>query len=859
MKKLLLTLATLSFLGMAHGQNYNYLGDYTADGTPKYFDTKDEVSPETLKLISDALPEGFPVPDYNPQYITSGYDTDIVLEDNADVWVTFVGEGAGYKNVLGFYTFDVENPSTIAPQPEDITIVFPNVSAKYSGGSLEVGHKVNIGRFSAGTGIGWVLLANGWKGQVTPGLWQLFSNPDYNPEAQEELRYHNVLLNDPDNERIILGFEDIRRDYSSCDQDFNDALFYITANPYSAIKTQNYNKITDHAPVSSGNDGGLESNGDLASLIAKRNFERNKANNFKNTQKAQRKYSKKTYKSLGAKSGQLDGYFPESGMFGTESTYVSSPEDLLDITNAETIFSIDYYQGKERVSAALATQTKGSVYNHTKTICDRLNDSQLLDVRMVTLQGHELVYSQLQRSNGALEYALTFSVKEEGNAHRVYSLWNLDAYPKGDYRNFQVWGSTMGQVTNTVNHILKTLDNEKKLLAHKGAHTLPTVFIKNGTYKQGKLHLNVINKVGATWMNIDGNYKRTEQAAEQNLNRMITLSGAWEEEVVIDTGHLFDIGISILAEESYQHDAMYLADGPWGADFNADVDAIATFDISETENTLTQGYAITRDVSAKGEVKETINIFRNLMGGDQRLEVTEYQFLQLNIRNDRPIEVSLVTDATDQWGERLRYTLNPNAEHTAKSIAFTDFKNHEGSTPNFTTIKSIVFSVQGDYQNYSAFELELERLMLTSNENNEEETEEQSIPTQTEEEAVDNEEAPEVENEVETSNEDVMTVGMNDVTAIENHADSMENEKLSLTQYPNPFTEYTTICLPSETTEVRVSLTNLQGQQVFDAQLPTENGSCVRIEAAVLVKGVYIYSVYNPTTNTTYQGKLVKN
>ena len=95
------------------------------------------------------------------------------------------------------------------PAAEDITIIFPNASALYSGGGLQVGDKVNIGRFSAGTGIGWVLLANAWDANTSSvgyGLWQLFSNPDYNPEAQENLRYHNVLLNDPENERIILGF-----------------------------------------------------------------------------------------------------------------------------------------------------------------------------------------------------------------------------------------------------------------------------------------------------------------------------------------------------------------------------------------------------------------------------------------------------------------------------------------------------------------------------------------------------------------------------------------------------------------------------------------------------------------------------
>ncbi|WP_417357847.1 hypothetical protein [Flavobacterium sp.] len=64
-------------------------------------------------------------------------------------------------------------------------------------------------------------------------------------------------------------------------------------------------------------------------------------------------------------------------MFGTETPYVSSPEDLIQITNAEQVFSVDYYSGSERVAAALATQTTGGVYNHSKAICDRLNGSYL--------------------------------------------------------------------------------------------------------------------------------------------------------------------------------------------------------------------------------------------------------------------------------------------------------------------------------------------------------------------------------------------------------------------------------------------------------------------------------------------------
>ncbi len=87
---------------------------------------------------------------------------------------------------MGFYTYDINNQSSTAPQPEDITIIFPNASVLGSGGGLQTGDKVKIGNFPAGTGIGWVLLANAWNlgsSSVGSGLWQLYSNPDYNPES----------------------------------------------------------------------------------------------------------------------------------------------------------------------------------------------------------------------------------------------------------------------------------------------------------------------------------------------------------------------------------------------------------------------------------------------------------------------------------------------------------------------------------------------------------------------------------------------------------------------------------------------------------------------------------------------------
>ncbi len=137
-------------------QNYSYVSDYDSQGVPLDM-VNTSVSPSLVDNINASLPENYPVPEYNPEYISEGVETNIILNELADVWVTFVGEGAGYRNVLGFYTYDIFNPPLSPPSEEDITIIFPNVSAIGSGGGLLIGDKVYLGQYPANTGIGWVL------------------------------------------------------------------------------------------------------------------------------------------------------------------------------------------------------------------------------------------------------------------------------------------------------------------------------------------------------------------------------------------------------------------------------------------------------------------------------------------------------------------------------------------------------------------------------------------------------------------------------------------------------------------------------------------------------------------------------
>lgn len=810
MKKGLLSLFVIISLS-SYGQ-YNYLGSYTSNGTPNYLETVgDIISVATQELISNALPESFPVPDYNPHYISSGYDTDLALSETADVYVTFVAEGAGYRNVLGFYTYDINSPPTTTPSASDITIVFPNVSALGSGGGLQMGDKVKIGTFPAGTGIGWVLIANGWqRGAVRSGYWKLYSNPDFNPEYDSTLRHHNVLLAEPENERILLGFEDIRRDYGSCDNDFNDAIFYVTASPYSAITTTNYADVSSATDdVTSASGSGLESNGKLASLIAKRNFNRKKSGELLNKKHRQKIYNKSNVLNLKTSSSLLQSYLPETGMYGDESAHISSPTDLLEITNAEEVFSLDMYKGDKRVSAVLATKTKGNVYDHSKAICDRLNNSSLEDVRSVTVRGHKIISSKIRRANNKIEYTLSFSVKLGDTSNELFSLWNIEQYPEGDYYNFQVWGSSFSQVFTIANYILDKFTNEKTFTSVAVDDNIPTVFVKSGYYEKGEVHLELINKSKSNSVTFNANISETEVSDTKEFSETIALSGRWNETISVTTGTLFDIGLSLSTENSVQKDAMYLADGPWGIDYLDEYVGINKFNVEKGDAKANENlYQIERHPSVTGQVKGTMNLFRHLRAGDQTLSVIDYSVLQFEIENNVPVEIILVPENLTDWNNRLRKVVQANVTKTLHSIAFKDFVDANGNTAVLEDIKTIVFSVNGDYNTFIDFKLSVSNVVF----------------------------------------------GNSEVLAIED----LILEKTRVINYPNPFSSATTIKLVNGTQFIDIQVVDMLGR-IVDRQKINTNGNnkkAIYNPPVQLKTGVYRYLFYDDTKQK-YKGSFV--
>ena len=219
---------------------YTFIDTFDANGVPDNLAFADIIQQNLLDDVNASLPEsvrgGIPVS--NPEFL-AGKETSLIITKEADIWVTFLSEGAGYRNVLGYYTYPLGSEPQSKEEITEHNVIFPNVSMVGSSGGLLPGDRVYLGRFPANTVVSWFLVANGWWGNgVSNGNGVYYSNPDFNPESTAEKRNHMVLLNDPARQLAILGFEDLNRDGSS-DDDFNDAVFYAKANPVDAIQLGN--------------------------------------------------------------------------------------------------------------------------------------------------------------------------------------------------------------------------------------------------------------------------------------------------------------------------------------------------------------------------------------------------------------------------------------------------------------------------------------------------------------------------------------------------------------------------------------------------------------------------------------------
>ncbi|KAA8681322.1 LruC domain-containing protein [Vibrio gigantis] len=244
-----LTTADLTFESGADASNYS------AKGKPNItYSIADSLPQDVLSNVYSMLPEGSTV---NSAFIAPERYSSIDIDDELNgaeyalAKITFLNEGAGYRNSLGYFVFDTNNPPVTKDDINAHVIVFPNTSVA-SAGEMQEGDTIDLSvELTAGQTLAFFIISNGWgwSGSYNNidslSSWgtPFYSYPAINPEATAENRRHNVAFLDTENEFLVIGFEDIYR--PSGDNDFNDLIFTVEVTPFEAIDGVNEDGTTD--------------------------------------------------------------------------------------------------------------------------------------------------------------------------------------------------------------------------------------------------------------------------------------------------------------------------------------------------------------------------------------------------------------------------------------------------------------------------------------------------------------------------------------------------------------------------------------------------------------------------------------
>jgi len=465
---------------------------------------------------------------------------------------------------------------------------------------------------------------------------------------------------------------------------------------------------------SSANKGGLESNDRLAEQISKRNYMRAKEGYNFNVASARRVKKGALYMKRGnaAKNNiSLEALTP-LGVINESEIIESSAADLLDLTNASDIYSVDYLKEDESIAALMVIKTENQVYEHSKFICDRFLGAELLSVSTIQLREQNFIKSIIKQPNGELEFALTFSARlDQNNEFVIESHWNIDSYKKDtSYYNYQIWASSLDDVILLGEEVLALLEVNSQISDYVGSPP-PPVFVKSASYKNGKVLLNLVNNNNSEQVRMEGGMKRTETSAAENIEISTAVDG-YLQRVSVNTGNLFDLGFRISAGLGDTPDDLFVADAPWGLDDSSDGTTIETYEVLPTEGPyMGDGYPIERNISLKGTTENYLGVYRALSPRFSAVDLSEYGKLAFEASGSGTLEVKVLKGNGDIFAAEVALT----NEKQKFSLKNDSFKDEDGAEADFSDIKVLVFNLVAKNSYAEEKSLELSNIDFNNN------------------------------------------------------------------------------------------------------------------------------------------------
>lgn len=472
--------------------------------------------------------------------------------------------------------------------------------------------------------------------------------------------------------------------------------------------------------TSGGNEGGLESNNRLANKVSQRNYNRAKINYRFDRSIARRITKPLNYAKRSSNSNfQLQSFIPLT-VINEDYVIDSTPIDLLGITNAVDVYSVDYIKNEESIASVLALKTENGVYEHTKYICDRLLGAELISVSTIEINGYSFIKSIIRNTNNSIEFVLSLSAKITNNEENfsIESHWNIDRYEENiTFYNFQIWSNSIGDLLFLGKEVLNLLAIEKPISDYNNSSP-PTVFVRKGKYFNGNLQLQIVNTNASETISFVAGLRQTETSGVENLTSTINLNEDYIIDLELPTGNLFDIGFRI-SDGLATPDDLFMSDGPWGYDDSALSSHINSF-LIEPNQTLfeTDEFPVERNVSLKAITSEYVAVYRALTPRFNPANLSDFNSLKLNAKGTGTLQITFVKKSISNWEDQYKTTVELTDEIQDFHISFSNFHSTLGSELIVDDLVTIVFTMISENGELVTKEMTIEDLRF-SEENNE--------------------------------------------------------------------------------------------------------------------------------------------
>ncbi len=380
--------------------------------------------------------------------------------------------------------------------------------------------------------------------------------------------------------------------------------------------------------------------------------------------------------------------------------------EIIESTNAQSVFSVDYVNGQGVVAALFATKTSGETFDGFFNMHSRLNAVEILDVFMTDILGNEFIISSCLGADGSTYYNTCYSfLRQNPDEFEVESFWNKSQYQRnGTYLNYEIKSTSLVAIKEIIQYALDRAEEINVLKEQSTQPELPKFYVSKLNYLNGKMDLQFKNP-GQVSDEIKLNSFTRSLANLDPIEDIVNIdfTGELVQEYSFDNTRFYDCEMFFSHEESLI-DEIYIADGLW---IVSDQD-----DFIEEEQEFVEmdpvNFYMDRNIKIQRQDISELSVIRNIHYAGIPQDIGDFDFLAFDLNTNQNWIISLQDENGNKFHEEVLMI-----GQQSFLISLDDFKDEDNEIINLESLRAIQFKLKNEGPVEDCY-IEIKRLRFTN-------------------------------------------------------------------------------------------------------------------------------------------------